>query len=77
MKLFKSSFAALVIGILYSTAVFAQNMTVSGVVVDANNVPLVGAAVMVQGTSMGAVTDLNGKYTLQVPCPSSAALCHS
>ena len=64
MRLFKSSFAALVMGLLFSTALFAQNVTVSGVVADSGNNPLVGAAVMVKGTSKGVVTDINGHYAI-------------
>ena len=76
MKLFKSSFAALVIGLLFTATVFAQNQTVTGVVSDSNNVPMVGAAVMVKGTSKGAVTDIDGKYTLQVG-PDAVLICQS
>ena len=76
MKLFKSSFAALVIGLLFTATVFAQNQTVTGVVSDSNNVPMVGAAVMVKGTSKGAVTDIDGKYTLQVG-PDAVLVCQS
>lgn len=76
MRLFKSSFAALVLGLLFSGTLIAQNMTVSGVVADASNVPVVGAAVMVKGTSRGAVTDINGKYTLQA-APDAVLICQS
>ena len=76
MRLFKSSFAALVMGLLFSTALLAQNMTVSGVVSDANNEPLVGAAVMVKGTSTGVVTDINGKYSIQASS-NAVLICQS
>lgn len=39
--------------------------TVSGRIVDVNNEPLVGVSVFVKGTSRGAVTDLDGNYTIQ------------
>ena len=43
-------------------------ITVSGTVTDASNKQaLIGAAVSVEGTTIGTSTDLNGKYTLQVP----------
>jgi len=41
----------------------AQNVKVSGTVSDANG-PLVGAVVMVKGTSNGTATDIDGKYSL-------------
>ena len=40
----------------------AQTVSVSGVVVDASELPVIGAAVMVKGTDIGAVTDEDGKF---------------
>lgn len=46
----------------------AQNRTVGGKVVDNNGLPVIGASVMVVGTSnQGTVTDLDGNYSLDVP----------
>lgn len=44
-----------------------QEQTVSGTVTDENGEPLPGAAVVVQGTQNGTITDLDGRYTLTVP----------
>lgn len=41
-------------------------ITLSGVVTDETGQPAIGANVMVKGTSQGTVTDMDGKYTLQV-----------
>lgn len=38
---------------------------VKGRIVDSNNEPLVGVAVTINGKGVGAVTDLNGEYTLE------------
>ena len=43
------------------------NITVSGVVSDASSEPLIGVAVLVQGTTTGTVTDVDGTYSLSVP----------
>ena len=51
--------------LLVSTLTFAQSK-VSGTVKDANGEPLVGVSVMEVGTNNGAVTDINGNYTLNV-----------
>ena len=41
---------------------FAQNtITVTGTVVDEQNVPMIGVAVVQQGTSNGISTDIDGK----------------
>lgn len=42
-------------------------ITVTGTVYDGNNEPLVGATVMVKGTSDGVITDVNGGYTITAP----------
>ncbi|MEM6700238.1 MAG: carboxypeptidase-like regulatory domain-containing protein, partial [Bacteroidota bacterium] len=50
----------------FTFALTAQN-TVSGVVTDAaNGITLIGASVSIEGTSMGAVTDFDGNYTLSL-----------
>ena len=40
---------------------------ISGKINDATGEPLIGASVLVKGTSVGATTDANGQYTLTVP----------
>lgn len=41
--------------------------TVSGTVTDAKGETLIGASVLVKGTTTGTVTDFDGKYSLSVP----------
>ena len=49
------------------SSAFAQRQ-ISGTVVDSQNIPVIGASVMVVGNNtLGAVTDIDGKYTLSVP----------
>ncbi|RFZ83205.1 TonB-dependent receptor [Mucilaginibacter terrenus] len=51
----------------FSTAVFAQNITVKGKVSDAKTgEALIGVTVGVQGTSNGTQTDVNGNFTVSV-----------
>ena len=45
---------------------FAQNRTITGSVADAAGVPVMGVAIIQQGTSNGVVTDLDGLFTIQV-----------
>ena len=45
----------------------AQQKSVSGKVVDENGAPLPGVTVVVQGTTVGVVTDIDGNYNLTVP----------
>ena len=52
--------------------VFAQNRTVTGVVIaEEDGEPIIGASVLIVGTTMGATTDMDGKFTLS-NVPSSA-----
>ena len=48
---------------------FAQNK-VTGTVKDANGEPIVAASVVVRGTTIGVVTDLDGNYSISVPANS-------
>ena len=43
------------------------NVTMSGRIVDENGRPLVGATVLLKGSSKGTSTDANGNYTMEVP----------
>ncbi len=50
-----------------SMAAALAQRTISGRVTDASGETLIGTSIMVKGTSTGAVTDLDGTYTLDVP----------
>ena len=52
---------------LCTTLVFAQQKTIKGIVVDATGEPLIGVNVSVKGTTIVFITDIDGKYTLEVP----------
>ncbi len=45
--------------------------TVTGTVKDASGEPIIGANVLVQGTSVGAVTDFDGNFSVNLPAGSS------
>ena len=44
-----------------------QDGVVSGLVRDATGMPLIGVSVVVKGTMQGVVTDMDGKFSLEVP----------
>ena len=50
-----------------SVTIIQQTKKVSGVVTDNTGEPILGANVVVKGTTEGTVTDMDGKYTLDVP----------
>jgi TonB-linked SusC/RagA family outer membrane protein len=50
----------------------SSSFSVSGIVSDGTqNETLPGVSVLVKGTTIGTVTDVNGKYTLKVPSPNA------
>ncbi|MDR3366107.1 MAG: TonB-dependent receptor [Prevotellaceae bacterium] len=53
----------------------AQNLNISGAVRDSKDDPVVGASVVVKGSSSGVTTDVNGGYTINAP--SNATLVFS
>jgi len=56
------------VGSLNSNTLFQQqNTTLTGIVTDETNQPLPGVSVVVKGTSIGIVTDGNGKYSISAP----------
>lgn len=66
MKKIMFTFMMLVLGL---SAAYAQR-SISGVIVDENSEPLVGASVLIKGTSSGTVSDENGMFQLNVPAGS-------
>ncbi len=65
MKKLTFLFLCLVLGIGLATA---QTKEVSGTVISAEDaMPVIGASVVVKGTTTGTVTDYDGKFSLNVP----------
>ncbi|MDE6148007.1 MAG: TonB-dependent receptor [Bacteroidales bacterium] len=68
MKLIKTFAVSLVLVLGGALASFAQNRTLSGTVLDGQQQPIIGAAVMIAGDGHnGAVTDIDGRFVLTVP----------
>mgnify|MGYP002648991101 CR=1 FL=1 len=44
-----------------------QERELTGVVTDAKGEPIIGANVVIKGTTQGSITDLDGRFVLQVP----------
>lgn len=51
---------------LYISAFAQERITVSGVVTDNQNVPMIGVSVIEVGTTNGVSTDVDGKYSISV-----------
>jgi TonB-linked SusC/RagA family outer membrane protein len=63
--------------VLSSSMLFAQERTITGKVTAEGEGPLAGVNVTVQGTVIGAITDLNGAYSIKVPGSTSVLLFSS
>ena len=79
------------LALLSSTSVFAENgselkagvtvtqqnsRTVSGIVKDASGETIIGANVSVKGTTTGTITDIDGKFSLNVPAGSTLKISY-
>ena len=74
MKLINSirCFFLSVMLLVSATSALAQNVTVKGKVTDQRGEPVLGATVMLSGNqTVGALTDLDGNYSISVPSNSS------
>ena len=68
---FRCLFLSVMVTLSAATA-FAQNVTVKGKVTDSRGEPVLGATVMLDGNqTVGALTDVDGTYTITVPSKSS------
>lgn len=52
--------------ILHFTVALAQQVTISGQVLDEKSEPLIGATINIEGTTNAVITDLEGKFTIKV-----------
>lgn len=53
--------------VMSTLGAFAQDRTVKGTVLDSMGETIIGANVMVKGTTNGTITDMDGNFSLSVP----------
>lgn len=58
---------SLLLFLLLSLTALQAKIKVTGTVTDENKESVIGANVTVKGTNIGTITDLDGKYTIEVP----------
>lgn len=66
-EVFKKKGIMLLFFICLQIGLFAQNIKVSGTVSDESGSPIPGVNISVVGTSQGAITGIDGTYTIDVP----------
>ncbi|RMF31277.1 MAG: SusC/RagA family TonB-linked outer membrane protein [Bacteroidetes bacterium] len=67
-------FTLLILGVLVGHAAMWAQKTVSGTVTNSDGLPMIGVNVLEEGTTNGTVTDLDGKYTLELTNPNATLL---
>lgn len=64
MKQTNRMILSFVLGSFLSAAAFAQQISVKGIVKDQTGEPVIGANVLLKGTTTGVITDIDGKFEL-------------
>jgi iron complex outermembrane receptor protein len=57
----------LLLSFLITFTLYAQNVSMRGVIKDQNGLPLQGASITIEGRKLGTTTDVNGAFLLNVP----------
>jgi TonB-dependent starch-binding outer membrane protein SusC len=70
-----ASFVLMAIFMAFSLGSFAQQKALSGKVTDNTGAPVAGATIVVKGTTLGVVTNLDGVYQLSVPATAAILQC--
>ena len=65
MKNLNQFYLILILLLFSGASVFAQEISISGVVIDNEGLTLPGVSVSVKGTTNGTITDIDGNYTLK------------
>nr|WP_290937615.1 carboxypeptidase-like regulatory domain-containing protein [Haliscomenobacter sp.] len=72
----KQHLLALMLMLFGATVVFGQ-LTISGKVTDKDGEPLIGASIMVKGTTNGTVSDIDGKFKISAPADATLVLSYT
>ncbi|KKL17606.1 hypothetical protein LCGC14_2483870, partial [marine sediment metagenome] len=59
---------ALIVG---TQSIFSQSQSITGTISDESGEPLPGVSIVIKGTTRGAVTNLEGQYTVEAEDPTS------
>lgn len=68
-------FVLLIMAVLTASSwSLAQNRQISGVVTDNDGQPISGATVLIEGTSVGTTTNINGEFSLSAPADGTLSV---
>ena len=77
MKFYFKILPLLLLLLIPGLNVFAQSHVVTGKIIDDQGMEAIGATVVIQGTSTGVITDMEGMYRIEVPNPRTDVLVFS
>ena len=60
----------------FGTQLVTQVKSVTGTIIDETGEPMIGVSVLVQGTTTGTVTDLDGKFVLEIPANATLVISY-
>ena len=67
MKKLITRIGLIAIAICFIQTISFSQQTISGVIVDSANDPIIGASVIIVGTTTGTISDIDGSYSLNIP----------
>ena len=67
MKKLITRIGLIAIAICFIQTISFSQQTISGVIVDSANEPIIGASVIIVGTTTGTISDIDGSYSLNIP----------
>jgi TonB-linked SusC/RagA family outer membrane protein len=70
----KKIFALLCFTVVTLMSISAQK-TITGTIIDTEGIPLIGANVLVKGTTVGTIADIDGSYEIEVPVGFEVLVC--
>lgn len=70
----KKIFALLLFSVVTMMSLSAQK-TITGTIIDEEGIPLIGANVLVKGTTVGTIADIDGSYSIDVPVGFDMLVC--
>jgi TonB-linked SusC/RagA family outer membrane protein len=65
-KNFRKKILIVLLALFLPYCIYAQQITVTGTVKDASNIPLIGATIVEKGTTNGTITNMDGQFSITV-----------
>lgn len=64
---FKSRLICLVLLLQTALLIHANGIEIKGVITDESDLPMIGVSIMIKGTTIGVITNLDGAFSINAP----------